>query len=65
MLQVLANRTYGRLFLAQVIALLGTGLDRNRVGIGQRPIRNSFLTDYRERRAGMRTRIASCRHAVR
>lgn len=26
MLEVLANRTYGRLFLAQVIALLGTGL---------------------------------------
>ena len=26
MLAVLANRTYGRLFLAQIIALLGTGL---------------------------------------
>jgi hypothetical protein len=35
MLQVLANRTYGRLFLAQVIALLGTGLDRTAWGSAQ------------------------------
>lgn len=33
MLQVLANRTYRRLFLAQVIALVGTGLATVALGL--------------------------------
>ncbi len=33
MLQILANRTYRHLFLAQVIALLGTGLATVALGL--------------------------------